>query len=68
MARKKKSEELADILEKNNAYTYRVDMGSYNLRYTILSLTENEASKKVAELHPGKPVTYLSQANRIIIL
>jgi hypothetical protein len=68
MPRKKKNIEIAEFLALNSAYTYRVDMGKFNVRYTVLALTEKSARDKIAEMHPGKSITYLSQANRIILI
>ena len=67
MPRKKLSEEIAKVLAKQNIYGYQVDFGTHNIRYAILAFTEKEARGKVDALHPGKPVTYLYQSNRLVL-
>lgn len=67
MPRKKLTEEIADFHKKNNVYGYAVHFPTYTLHYAVLSLTEKEAQDKVKAQHPGLPITYLYQANRIIL-
>lgn len=67
MPRKKLSEEIAMILKKQDVYGYQVDFGTHNIRYAVLAPSEPEARAKIDALHPGLPITYLYQSNRIIL-
>lgn len=67
MARKTKAAEMLEQLEGNNMYGYKVIFTNYHIRYAVIAATEIDAQKKVKALHPGCPIVYEYQANRIAL-